>query len=225
MNRFAMTALVAAALGAVTAPAAVLAQRAATPTAPVTVEAPADQAAPPAGEMKGPGEMRGPGRDQMQMRHRGMGRGMDIAARLAATETYIGITPDQQESWGAYSQAVIAFFEPGPDAPDPAADPASDAEAGDAPAGEAEAGDADQSQRLLGPERFARATLERAGKAEAVIEAATALRAELTPDQLDRLLKSEPGFDRGRRGRHGHHHGGERGPRAGGWDMPAPPAR
>lgn len=225
MNRFAMTALVAAALGAVTAPAAVQAQRAAAPIASVTAEAPADQTAPPAGDMKGPDDMRGPGRDHMQMRHRGMDRGMDIAARLAATETYIGITPDQQDSWRAYSQAVIAFIEPGPEARDPATGPASDVETGDAAADESEAGDADQSQRLLGPERFARATLERAGKAQAVIDAATALRAELTPDQLDRLLKSEPGFDRGRRGGHGHKHGGERGPRTGGWDMPAPPAR
>ena len=99
---------------------------------------------------------------------------MDIAARLAATETYIGITPDQDAGWRTYAQAVIAFAESGARIPEQAPD---------------------QVLRLLGPERLARAALERAGKAQAVVDAATALRAELTPEQLERLLRAEPGAE------------------------------
>ena len=99
---------------------------------------------------------------------------MDIAARLAATETYIGITPDQDAGWRTYAQAVIAFAESGARIPEQAPD---------------------QVLRLLGPERLARAALERAGKAQAVVDAATALRAELTPEQLKRLLRAEPGAE------------------------------
>ncbi|SMO93109.1 hypothetical protein [Paracoccus laeviglucosivorans] len=89
MKTFAISAIVAAAaLGAVTAPVAVQAQRAET--------------------------IRSAGPDMPLPQSPGIA----LAAHLAAAQVYLGIAPAQQEAWQIYCQALIAFLEPPPAEPD-----------------------------------------------------------------------------------------------------------
>lgn len=98
--------------------------------------------------------------------------GMEVAGRLAAAEVYLGITDEQGPAWRAYCAALIDFLEPAPPQP------------GDEP--------------QLMAERMARDTLQRGDKAQTLLDATTALRAELDPAQIERMVRSEP-----RPGRHG----------------------
>ncbi len=113
----------------------------------------------------------------------GLSPALGLAGHLAAAETFLGITAEQQDAWRDYCQALISFLEP-------AAPPAPEAGAqGDRPpAGQA---------RPLAAERMAAQALARAGKARALLDAATALRGTLEPTQLERLQQVDPGFDPG----------------------------
>jgi hypothetical protein len=158
MQRFPMKAMLAAGLlAALTAPVAVQAQKAQAEVLPSPPAMQQDADGGPAGRPRphGPGPMGG------------MAPGLQVAAQLAATETYLGITDEQQQPWREYCQALIGFmqFDPPP------------------------AGDPGQ----LMAERMAQAALARADKAQALLTATTALRAALDPEQLDRLIESQPG--------------------------------
>ncbi|MGI6855991.1 hypothetical protein [Mesorhizobium sp. 1B3] len=125
--------------------------------------------------------------------------GLRIAARLAQTETYVGITSAQLDVWRAYTSALIDFFErpardrdEGGPRPSDAPPPPSQDEAGPAPA---DAGPA------LFADRLADRAIARADKARALKTALDALRAQLTPEQLDRLMKADRAF-----GPHRRHH-------------------
>jgi len=92
--------------------------------------------------------------------------GMEIAGRLAAAEVYLGITDEQEPAWRTYCAALIDFLEPAPPQP------------GDEPA--------------LMAERMARDTLQRGEKAQALLDATTALRDTLDPAQIERMVRAEP---------------------------------
>jgi len=125
--------------------------------------------------------------------HRGQSLGLVIAARLAQTETYVGITSAQLDVWRAYSSALIGFFErPGrdqrPGGPGPAETPPAQS-----PQGEAAPAPANAAPALFA-DRLADRAIARADKARALKTAVDALRAQLTPEQLDRLAKAERAF-------------------------------
>jgi len=92
-----------------------------------------------------------------------------LAERLAAAETLIGIKSYQLDAWRDYTSALIDLFAPPPAPPMPA------------PA------DAGGDRAFAHQEQIARRMKERAAKAETLLEAITALRAKLSPQQLDRL--------------------------------------
>lgn len=141
--------------------------------------------------------------------HRWQPPGLRIAARLAQIETYVGITSAQLDVWRAYTSALIDFFERsardrGPGGPPPAdapPPPPSQGEPGQAPA---------DAGPVLFAERLADRAIARAEKARTLKTSLDALRAQLTPEQLDRLAKAERAFGPGRRPHGpGHpHHGG-----------------
>lgn len=123
--------------------------------------------------------------------------GLELAADLAAAETYVGITAGQLDAWRAYTTALIAFLEPsergpGPRGPRPDAPPAGQPAP---PAGQGEAAPAP-----LPGERLADRAVEQAEKANALKEAIGALRGALSADQLERLAKAGPSFAPGPRG-------------------------
>lgn len=149
MQRFPKGAMLAAGLLAVlSAPIAVQAQKA---QAEASLSQPAvHEAGGPALPPPGPGRM----------------SGLDLAAHLAATGTWLGITDQQQAVWRDYCQALIGFLEP--ETPGPA----------------------DPGQLMA--ERMARGALARADKAQALLAATTALRGALQPEQMAPLIDSQP---------------------------------
>lgn len=179
----------------------------------------AQPASPPAsagpdakGPPHGPGGPGGPGRMARGDRPDRPSMLWNVSSRLAAAETALGITPDQQDSWNAFTRAAIAFVEAGRPArggPDTAAQDEDD-EAGPASDDTAaiEADDADEVAPTLPDSRpFARVDrmLERSiarGQAADTLRTAMAqLAGELTPEQTataERLLRELP-----RPGRHG----------------------
>lgn len=152
------------------------------------------QAGPRGGDHRGP--MRHPG---PQARHHPGPSGLELAARLSALETYIGITPQQAGAWRAYTQAAQDFAEshrPGP-AERPAGPPAAaeQAPAGVPPQGAPGApagsdGNRPAPQRLLA-EDMADHAIARGEKAQDLKDAAAGLRAVLTPEQTARLIEAE----------------------------------
>lgn len=141
--------------------------------------------------------------------------GLDLAARLAAAETYVGVTSAQEDAWRAYTSALISFF----DRPAP-------------PAQEARP-DVPQPAPLF-TERLAGRAIEQGEKAQALKDAAEALRAALSDEQLGRLARAEEAFSPRHVGPRGPHGGPLGGPRGGpdggpqrpaaGQDAPPPPA-
>jgi hypothetical protein len=95
-------------------------------------------------------------------------RGMQLAARLAAAETLIGIKSAQLDAWRGYTSALIDLVQP-PAPPPP-------------PSGDAAAGKAFARQ-----EEMARRIKERAAKADTLLAAIATLRDTLTEAQLAAL--------------------------------------
>ena len=158
-----IAAMLTAALLAATAPVAVHAQKAAEMPLAVTTDS------------DGAPDRPGFGPDSVAP-------GLGLAAHLAATQIYLGLTEAQQAPWRDYCQALIAYLEPPAAAPDAAP------------------GDTGQP---LAAERMAQATLARADTAQRLLQAATALRGALDPAQVERLAQVQPGLGDGPHGRRG----------------------
>lgn len=169
-------------------------------TAPVVAPAATDEA-------NRPDMHRGPmGEGGWEHRRHRMDPAEMIAARLAAAETAIGIRAEQLDAWRDFSDALLAVFER------PAFDRGAGPEAGP---------DAAQGEPFAGIQRLADDVIARGQKAQALSDAITALKAQLTPDQLARAdildgpLVMRPhhgggGDDDGdRHGRHHRHHHGD----------------
>jgi hypothetical protein len=128
-------------------------------------------------DMRGHGP-HGPRGERMQMW---------LANNLNAAETLIDIRPDQKEAWRGYTNALLAMFQR-PARPDAAA-----------------AAEADKAP-FAREERLIRNSTERAAKAADLQKAIDALKAKLTPEQLQKLADADlrfgppmrgPGRDRG----------------------------
>ena len=107
--------------------------------------------------------------------------GLGLAAHLAGAGIWLGITDAQQDVWHDYCQALIGFVTPDMPSPDAAPDPAA---------------------RPLPAEMMATRALARADKAQALLDATSALREALEPAQIDRLAQIEPMFGPGPRAPH-----------------------
>jgi hypothetical protein len=144
-----------------------------------------------AGKHEGRGQMRGHGPHGP----RGERMQMWLANNLNAAETLIGIRADQHDAWRDYTTALLAMFQP-PARPAPPA-------AGAAP----EAKPAPQA--FAREERLVQRATERAAKAAELSKAIDALKAKLTPEQLEKLAQADLRFGppMGPRG-----HGRDRGP-------------
>ncbi|SHE87335.1 hypothetical protein SAMN02745157_1122 [Kaistia soli DSM 19436] len=100
---------------------------------------------------------------------------MRLAERLAGAETLVGIKSDQIDAWRDYTSALIDLFTP----PTPPAHPT------------AGPGGAGADNAFARQEQIAQRMKARAAKADALLQAITALRAKLTPQQIDRLSTIE----------------------------------
>ncbi|MEO9340427.1 hypothetical protein ABFT80_23730 [Mesorhizobium sp. SB112] len=119
--------------------------------------------------------------------------GLDLAERLAATETYVGITAGQLDAWRAYSSALIAFFEH-PEQDRGSGGPHREERQPSATTQEQRPQPGDTASRPLLAERLADRTIAQTGKAETLKAAVAALRSALSGEQLDRLTKAERAF-------------------------------
>ncbi|MTH80123.1 hypothetical protein [Paracoccus aestuariivivens] len=103
---------------------------------------------------------------------------MRLAERLAAAEIYLGITTEQEPAWRDYCQALLKFA-PVPFVADdkaPSADPNG------------------QMPKRLMSEVLAQNALNQSEKARTLLNAVSALRSSLDPDQIERLAWIEPSF-------------------------------
>ncbi|MBE3640634.1 hypothetical protein, partial [Mangrovicoccus algicola] len=121
---------------------------------------------------------------------RGMQPGLELAARLNAMETLIGITEAQEPAWREYAAALLSFMEaagprhgPHEGAPAPQEAPQ---EAGTAPEG----AQAPAAPPLMA-ERMAERALDLGARAETLKTATAALRDALEPGQLQALARAE----------------------------------
>lgn len=157
--------------------------------------------------------------------------GLDLAAKLSAAETYVGVTSAQEDVWRAYTSALIAFFDhpmppPPGGAPGVLPDPDGD------PQQSGPAANADKAP--LVSERIAARAIDQGEKAKTLKAAVDALRSALAPDQLKRIAVAEKALQPPPRGPHGPAEGREEwhaghGPRGHAGqppipdDMPPPP--
>lgn len=98
--------------------------------------------------------------------HHGPGA-LELAATLSAAELYVGITPEQLGAWRAYTSALIALFDFGPEGPGPRSQ-------------------AQQPDGLFG-EDIADRMVTVSENAKTLKEAVVTLRGVLTPDQTEKL--------------------------------------
>ncbi|HEY0122998.1 MAG TPA: hypothetical protein VGC14_14810 [Rhizobium sp.] len=108
---------------------------------------------------------------------------LELASKLSALETLIGIHSAQLDAWRDYTSALTDFFAPPEHKPmgPPPADGAKPADADN---------DAGKPHGLFGEEEADRA-LDRAAKARVLKDKATALHNVLTPDQFAKLEDAE----------------------------------
>ncbi|MGG6895544.1 hypothetical protein [Rhizobium sp. BR 315] len=200
-QRHIVATLMIAAIGGIAA-SALAAGPAATPEAqpPAGIEAPqpAPDQAPPAG-WPGPGPHFGApmmgfgdGRPMPPFGPpggfpRGPNPALELAGKLSAMETLIGIRSAQLDAWRDYTNALTDFLAfpkhrpPGPPLPNEDAAPPSGQDGDNQP---------DRQKELFG-ERMADFALDQAAKATVLKEKATALRSALTADQLAKLENVE----------------------------------
>jgi periplasmic protein CpxP/Spy len=137
------TALLAAGIGTMLAGGFAFAQQTTTPSTP------------PRMEMPGMGGHGGP------MAGLGAAMGLRIAERMNALQTYLAITPQQQDAWNAFAQAAIAMV---PDHGGPR--------------------ELARLGAFDGIDRMTQHMQDLAQKAQKLDQAAQALKAVLTPDQI-----------------------------------------
>lgn len=122
--------------------------------------------------------------------------GLQLAERLSALETLVGITAAQQPAWRSYTDALLAFVETDRAAPGAtgAARPEGqgpEAPLAQGPAGPQGGGAAQPAPQILQAERLAERAVDRGARAETLRDAAAALRGALSPEQLARLIEAE----------------------------------
>lgn len=113
---------------------------------------------------------------------------LDLAARLSALETYVGITSAQLDTWRAYTSSLIDFLE--------SPEPPRDVDREPPPPRPEDATRPSQDAAPFFAERLADAAIVRAEKAKALKQAIDALRSTLSTEQLDRLTRTERPFGR-----------------------------
>lgn len=117
-----------------------------------------------------------------------------LATRLAALETYVGITAGQLDAWRAYTDALQALAVPPrpepPPGPRPDLGPARGPEP--KPPGPPPNAAMPQDVESLPGENLARDALIRGEAAQRLIAAAETLRGMLKPEQIERLRRAGP---------------------------------
>lgn len=123
-------------------------------------------------------------------RHGAFGPALHLAARLAAAETYIGVTSAQLDAWRTYAATLIDLVDR------PTFDREPDGPRRERPDGlpPAEGSPRQPADAPLFTERLADRAIERGEKANALKAAAAALRTALAPEQIAKLRDAERSF-------------------------------
>jgi hypothetical protein len=156
----------------------------ATTPAPEPPGAAAGDAGPHGAEMHGGWGMRGAEHREAWAAE----RQLRIASRLATMHVYLDITPQQEDAWHAFSQAVLAMVPEPQDMPDGMKD-------GQHPMG-----------MFDGIDRMAKMMQRRADAAQAVDQAAQKLKASLTPAQVTKADAAWAALREHWEHAHWHHH-------------------
>lgn len=168
-----------------------------------------------------PDRDRGDRRDDRRGERHGPNRHvLDLAGKLAAAETYVGITGEQEEAWRGYTTALIDFLD--------RSAPVRGERGPDQRRAEGARPEGPRPARLFA-EGLADRAIAQGEKAQTLREAVEALRSALSDEQLGRLADAEQAFapgphgpDGGTGGRRGPHH--DRGEQRPVPSAPQPPA-
>ncbi len=172
--------------------------------APVLAAPPQPECGPMQPEQAGPGGLFGPrhggpgkfhgaddrGRRPDDRRGPAQPDGLELAAKLSAAETYVGITAAQEGAWRAYTSALIAFFDR-PEPPHGQDGPPRPPRDGKNLPPQGEPGAKDAPPAPLFSDRLADRAIEQGEKAQTLKTAVEALRTSLTDEQVVRLAKAE----------------------------------
>jgi hypothetical protein len=131
-------------------------------------------------------------------RNDGFDPALHLAAKLAAAETYVGITSSQLDAWRTYAVALIDLVDrPGPErSPDGPRRERPDAPRGERPEGppQAQPPHGQPADAPLFAEKLAAQAIERGEKAGTLKAAIAALRTTLAAEQIARLREAERSF-------------------------------